>query len=428
MTEYRKIIDLYENGNYENCIERIDKYLQKAEFNYEARFYKAKCFYSLKKYNEAIQILEKLVDTHPTKEMVLASLGNIYFKCDDLGKSKHYYEEVIKINRYSIEANFYLGRIYFELKNYNVSIDFLNKAEDYTSFIKDTGFNVFLHKANAFLELEEYEKAKIEITYAVKMEPFNYYVYFVQGLIFMETKEFGISLESFKKALELNPKDYISYYEIGSVHYSLKEMDTALKYLNKSLSLSPEFIPSLYLRALCFFTKKEFDKSLSDCLDYIKAKGTGDKDIYLMTGNNYFYLKDFCNASKYLEVYVEIKPDDCEAIVRKGVSLFELKEYYQAIDDFNKCIEVDPKFVKSYEYRGYCFMMLDEYEKAYVDFSKAIELGSIHKGVFHNRGLINLEKEKNVEAFIDFIKAKELGDATAEKLIENLCEIIGYNI
>ena len=48
--------------------------------------------------------------------------------------------------------------------------------------------------------------------------------------------------------------------------------------------------------------------------------------------------------------------------------------------------------------------------------------------VYHNRGIINIENENFTEAYLDFQKAKELGDEEADKIIEYICEVMGYNV
>lgn len=429
MINYKSILKYYCDKEYRKCLLLLEEYLKNEDLNYDAHYLKAKCHINLREYDKAVLVLEFLINVHPEKDIILCGLGYIYFNRMEFEKAKQYYEDAVKINPFNIEAYFYQGRIYCDLKDYCTALDFYNRAELLNKNINNSGFNVNLYRAILFNEMKDYVKALNDIKKAEDNEPGNYFVYYIHGMINLHCDNFEIALENFKKAVKLNPEDYNSFYEIGTLYKRNDDIDSAIEYYNKALDIESGYPPLIFARAWCFFVKKEYDKSITDCIAYIKSSDKLPNSIVIsLLAYNYFYSKDYSNASKYFDISLKLKPGDCEIIIYKGVSLIELGKYEEAMEVFNECLIIDTKYVKSYEYRGFCFLKLEQNDKAFEDFTQAIELGSRHPGVYHNRGLINLDRGNNIDAYLDLTKAKELGDERADSMIEKLCDILRHHI
>lgn len=105
---YRAAVRYYDKDKYVKCIELIDDYLKKVDFNYEALLYKTRCYYMLNENEKALSILKMLLGFHPDTIRILPKIGEIYYRLNEFQKAKSFLEQCIKIDRYNIRANYFL--------------------------------------------------------------------------------------------------------------------------------------------------------------------------------------------------------------------------------------------------------------------------------------------------------------------------------
>jgi tetratricopeptide (TPR) repeat protein len=84
---------------------------------------------------------------------------------------------------------------------------------------------------------------------------------------------------------------------------------------------------------------------------------------YSVLADNYSYLKDFEQAEKYAQRYLELVPDKAEPYQRMGTLYRQEGKFEAAIEMYKKMLEVDPES-QPYVYIGNCYVFMGDFTKA----------------------------------------------------------------
>lgn len=105
---------------------------------------------------------------------------------------------------------------------------------------------------------------------------------------------------------------------------------------------------------------------------------------------------------------IELNPEYCVAVFRRGRSKRALGRYEEAImaiQDYDKAIELDPNDAVAFRNRGYSKQSLHQHQEAIKDYDKAIELDPNDAVAFRNRGYCKQIVGRDEEAIQDYDKA-----------------------
>ncbi|MFA4989340.1 MAG: tetratricopeptide repeat protein [Candidatus Omnitrophota bacterium] len=167
---------------------------------------------------------------------IYKSLGVLYLKQNKLNEAQGIYRLILALSPQDPEAHFYLGNVYWELKQGSLFEQELKKAlelnPDYAEALNFLGY--------AFVEQNRnLRQAEIMIRKALRLEPDNGayidslgWLYFKKG----RTREAKKLLEKAASLME----DPVIYDHLGDAYFKLKEIAKAKLNWQKSLGLSPK--------------------------------------------------------------------------------------------------------------------------------------------------------------------------------------------
>jgi TolA-binding protein len=241
-------------------------------------------------------------------------------------------------------AYFYVGRTYFNQKNYTKALEWFEKTDPATLSSKQRTEYQF-KQGYAYFELKDYDKAE-PLFEAVKkesgafQESATYYFAYINYL----NKEYKTALNNFEK-LKGSPTYEASYpYYITSMYYLDERYDDVIAYA----------IPAMQK------TKQQFEPEM---LSLVAA--------------SYFAKSEFKNAEKYFaEFYAKDKSDTKNNlfIYQYGYSLFQNKKYSQAVPVLEKLNTDDIYLQNGMHTLGKTFIQLGNKEKAQSAFFRASRL------------------------------------------------------
>lgn len=175
------------------------------------------------KYDEALNIYEKLLQFKPNDEFYLLDKARCL---DSLGR----YEEAIKCydTVISIDSDYYSG---------------------------------WYGKGNCLFELNRLDEALECINNAIDLEPNHNFILFTKADILFKLNRVG----EVKEVLSKIKPDNSSYWGILCYKYiEIKEYDKALYCTDEMLSLEYDFYP-LFLKAKIYFELKNYDEAMKCC-------------------------------------------------------------------------------------------------------------------------------------------------------------------
>jgi len=186
--------------------------------------------------------------------------------------------------------------------------------------------------------------------------------------------EYNKAIVEYTKAIEIDPKDTYAYNNRGNSYNNLGKHTTAIADYTKAIEIDPEFVRAYINRG---YSYGQLEKYTTAIADYTKAIEIDPKDTYAYNGRGYAYnlLGKYTTAIADFTKAIELDPEYAKAYYNRGHSYINLEKYTSAIADYTKAIEIDPKDTYAYNNRGYTYRKLGQHDKAEADYEMAKELG-----------------------------------------------------
>ncbi|MBK7498768.1 MAG: tetratricopeptide repeat protein [Ignavibacteriales bacterium] len=221
---YFHLAELYEDMGFIDSGKNILSNLVRLKNNNDATLYFGQYLLRNSRWIEAIEILNSISETTPAALFLIAYS---YMMLNEFELAKEYFADFITFdekNDLKQEANLYLAKIEYELRNYNSALNYATNAQYlYSDFWE---LNLILAKVYYSLDM---------FTHAVN---------------------------PIQKALKLNPKDASVQEFAGKIYYQLQDFKKAEKYFSEFIDLSSEVSAEIYtLLAKSFLKQRKMEEA-----------------------------------------------------------------------------------------------------------------------------------------------------------------------
>lgn len=190
-----------------------------------------------------------------------------------------------------------------------------------------------LMRAEALVNIEEYEQAIGEYKRCSMIKPDNLQVYLLMSELQTKLGEIESSISSLKSCLHFDPE-----YKPCSKRFK------RLKKLKKSIEKAEKLINSGKLRNSLesegFDIKKTNKNGVLNLLEELNVGGEMRTKCHVMICNVYHKLKRWDSAVEWCTQVLEKHPDDVEVLGNRAEAFMGQEEYDRALADFNKAREV----------------------------------------------------------------------------------------
>jgi tetratricopeptide (TPR) repeat protein/TM2 domain-containing membrane protein YozV len=251
-----KVESLMEANKFDGALELLNIMLQKEPRNVELVKKKAKVLEKLKRYDEAIETFDLAYSLKPSHHLLCDKADIYYFYKDEPSVALPIYQTCLTENPADTYVLKQIARCYSELKDYQASISFYEKAilfeEDnqysmkYVLGIKEALFE----KGRALLAIQDFEEARSYFNKALavsvteepyKVAPSDYSGYLMEG-----------DFDPYEK-IRNSLMEFNTFSEIGIADTYFEQQD-----FNKALSLYPYIskkgmtVEGLIHKAICY--------------------------------------------------------------------------------------------------------------------------------------------------------------------------------
>lgn len=319
-----------------------------------------------KKSKEDLRDLLERINNKVDKSYILQTLGSIYLAQDDYQQAIKIYKQALDLNKFPKETisqtNLLIGKLYYSLKDYVQTINYIEKHIATAKKPKADGFVVI---SSALIEKKEYKKAIGYLRRAIKIEPKeSAYALLFSAYYYQE------DYKNSKVVLEETIKRYkkLTYFTTLSSIYELlgeKENSGAILEIayKDSLGLKEREILTLAYR---LSTLRVFNKA-SHILEDSMKKGKVERNLKNLKSLSYFLYeaKEFEKAKKVLENLV-LEFNDYETRIRLSKIYYDNDEYKKAI----KLLKSQKLKPGGYLLLGACYMGMNDKNNAKEAFLK----------------------------------------------------------
>lgn len=245
---YYLLAELYEDIGYMNAGEKIlNELLELKENKPEVAMYLGQYLLRNSKWLEAIEVLSSLSDQiHSTNFLI----GYAYLMLDQFESSKEYFTKYSLCNEkgeLKQEANLYLAKIEYELKNYDSALTYAKDAQ----FIYSEFWELNLILAKVYYSLNMFTHSVLPIEKAIKLNPKDTAVLEFAGKIYFQLEEFKKAEHYFSECIENSSEISAEIYTLLAKSFlKLLKVKEANLFVDLALKIDPTYKPALVTKAI----------------------------------------------------------------------------------------------------------------------------------------------------------------------------------
>lgn len=199
--------------------------------------------YSEKKYQEAINVYNKIVPMTPE---ALLGIGACYQAMGNNKMAAQSYAKSLQLDPKNIETAYFTALTYANDNDYANAKAYAKKAlalnpehkstKDLLAYVIEQESTAQMDKALAMIEKQQYSEALSVLNGVIKADSQNADAYYYRATIYDAQKKYQQAINDYKKALQYNPKLTITNYSIAIDYDYLAQYSNALTYYKKYLA------------------------------------------------------------------------------------------------------------------------------------------------------------------------------------------------
>lgn len=136
------------------------------------------------------------------------------------------------------------------------------------------------------------------------------------------------------------------------------------------------------------------------------------------SGNDALKKGDYQTAIAMYSVNIDLKPDDPEGYIRRGVVFVTMGQYDFAIMDFNKAISLDQNNSVAYNNLAVALIGLGKYQQAYSNANQAVLFNPRNAESHYTRAVAGYFSNNKDLIWFDLLESQRLGFAPATKMFD----------
>lgn len=401
----------YDADDYKQANEFFQKVGQEKELNKNLSYYQADMNFKQGNFQKALEEglhqLEKTNNPQYRSE-INKIIGESYFNLKQYDKAIPYLEAYRgKKGKYTNTDLYYLGYAYYKQKDYQKAIGQFNRIIDGKNEVAQ---NAYYHLAECYLNTNQKQQALNAFRNAFQMNfvpeikkdaHLNY-----ARLSYEVGNAYESTPEVIQSYMETYPNDHTQELKelLVDSYITSGNFQSAMNLLEKSTSADEK----IYQKVAFFYALQLYaDGNYKEALSYFqKAQGKSNellraRAIY-WSGETHYQLQQYAEAQKdfhdFLSLGLKSAPEYPNAYYGLGYALFNQKKYLEATENFSKYIETKPtasrladahlRLADSYFAIGKYWPAMENYNKVmtinvgdtdYAAFQKAISYGIVDR-------------------------------------------------
>lgn len=189
------------------------------------------------------------------------------------------------------------------------------------------------YRGQAYTKQKEYSKALDDFDAAVRADTVVDYL-ISRALLYAELGDHDPAVEDLRKALEVEPDNQLVWYNLVLLNPEIEIPD--------SLLLEAEFAPVLSLMGVRALDEGRLDQAMHYLDLYLENSEIDDALAYINRGRARLKVKDYAGARRDFEKARKIDPSRAETLYLTGNTYFYQKQYKSALAFYNQYLSIDP--------------------------------------------------------------------------------------
>jgi len=339
----------FEQGNYPKALLWFDKvdesYMSKSDSD-KFNFQKGYSYFTAKKKKEAATYFNKVVNSPEFGSQSKYYLGFMAYEGDDYKEATKYFDEVSGEEKYKEKLSYYQADMNFKLGSFQKAIDLGQKAMPKSNALEKSELNKII--GESYFNLKQYDKAIPFLQeYAGRKGKWNNTDFYQLGYAYYEQKEYEKAISQFNKIIE--GKDFVAqnaYYHLGLSYLNTGKKQEALNAFKNASEM--DFNAQIQEDAALNYAKLSYEIGNAYqtvpgiLLDFLKKypNNSSRAEVEKLLVDSYISSKNYKEALALLEKNrsAENKAAYQKVLFYRGVELFNESNYTEASKMFKNAV------------------------------------------------------------------------------------------
>ena len=246
-------------GNESGAINDLSKSIELDSSLTEAYYLRAKQYYKLKQYPEALQDLKRCYQKNKKNTSLIKMIAQIYLYAGKHKEAIKFSNELLKIDIHNADAYFIKGYAFKEMKDTSKSISTFQTALEQNPEM----YNAQMQLGLIYSDM----KNPIAIQYfnnAKNIRPDVLNPNYNIAMFYQNTGQYEDAKKAYRKLIELNNQYEKAYYNLGYVYLFQDSLDLAIQMFTLAIKTLPYYQDAYYNRGLCHEKNNNIMMALKD--------------------------------------------------------------------------------------------------------------------------------------------------------------------
>jgi len=298
----------------------------------------------------------------------LETKGVTLFAQNEVGKARDLFLKALKMYKYSLKSNYYMGLINYDKKNYKQAESYFKNALK----TKADHFDSIYMLASIYEKTNKLEKALKLLQKCETLKSEDYTTTVALGRLYLKLKKIDLSEKYYKKALKIK-EEIETLMGLGKVKLLKGKLPEATLLFNKIIDKFPDS-PYGYLGlAKIFYKRKDYEQAIENLKKAIAIENNL-WEAHKFLGLIYIKERRLSRAKEHLKKAIALKPNDAEINFALGNVYNLIGMTLNAISQYQQAIKLKSDFIEAYVNLGDCLATKSYFSDALETYIKALKL------------------------------------------------------
>jgi len=294
---------LEKQANMDAAMDVYDISINLTTDNWLSYYYKGRILFHMEEYEDALPHFVEAIQKYNQEDFrvvdVYNYLGETLLELKRYNEAKEVFDEIIEIFPKRAEGYYYLGDFYFTIGKEREALRLINQAIRLAPPRSD----YLYRKATYLLYMQFSEEALACLQDALELSPDDVHILDLMGDIYYNMGRYEDAIDVFEKRNEVQVLE-ITYYHLAMCYFKMDEFTTALEWINKYISMDDSYYPAYILRGKLNAHTNYIRLALND-LEKVLELSEGDVLLY---DSDFYYLQNLNTEEEYHEFLRQIRP------------------------------------------------------------------------------------------------------------------------
>ena len=279
-----------------------------------------------------------------------------------------------------------IGRnaLYFE--DYVLSIQYFNQVVSAKPYL----YEPYFFRALAKINLDDFQGAESDCSFAIERNPFVVNAYQIRGLSRIKQQKYDGAIEDYTKALSYDPENVGLWHNLALCKISKEDFKGAETDLSKLIALSPQYTKAYLMRAEVSLKQKDTIKAMSD-YDLALSIDKYDADVWSSRAAIKLQQGKYKDAEADYDQATYLNTKNSGNYINRALARFHQNKLQRAMEDYDIALDIDPtNFIGHYN-RGLLRARVGDDNRAIEDFNFVIKMEPDNMMAVFNRGILRAQ-------------------------------------